>query len=424
MKFRVSVIGLLVSLMLVVSSAFAQVELRFMWYDDGDESAVIRDLLDRFEAENPDIKVILDIVPYNTILESLPIQAEAGQAPDMARITTTPVMAGLYLDLRPYLNDPDYFEANFPAGSLQAMRPEGDTTGLYGFPNQFTVTGPYINRTLFEQAGIEVPSDVKENVTWEEWTDVTRQVAEATGTPYAIAIDRTGHRMTGPILSYGGQVIAEDGSIQVDSEGLRAVAELIKGWHDEGITPREVWIGSGESYAQAGDNFVSGELVMYMSGSWNVGRFSNDIGDIFDWDAVPNPSGIEGQAGTGMPGGSSVVAFANTEHPEEVARVMEYMIQSDVMSEFSARTLFIPGHFGVAEAGVEFDTDLPAAISSLNTFLGEIPNLQDQAFDLLNHPKSRVFYSETPNRLTQWMVGELDLDEAIERIQTAIDESN
>ena len=33
------------------------VELRFIWYDDGEEGAVMRDLLDRFEADNPDTKL-------------------------------------------------------------------------------------------------------------------------------------------------------------------------------------------------------------------------------------------------------------------------------------------------------------------------------------------------------------------------------
>src|SRR5690554_5409679 len=39
-----------------LATASAQVELRVTWYDDGNEGQVLRDLLDRFEAENPDIR--------------------------------------------------------------------------------------------------------------------------------------------------------------------------------------------------------------------------------------------------------------------------------------------------------------------------------------------------------------------------------
>jgi alpha-1,4-digalacturonate transport system substrate-binding protein len=284
------------------------------------------------------------------------------------------------------------------------------------------VTGPYINRTLFEQAGIEVPSDVKENVTWEEWTEVTKQVAEATQTPYAIAIDRSGHRIAGPALSMGASYFDEEGNWTIDSPGFRAFAEIIKGWHDAGITPKEVWMGAGGgSYAQAGDYFVNGELVMYMSGNWNIGRFTNDIGDAFDWDVVPNPTGPGGS--TGLPGGASIAAFASTKHPEETARVMEYLIQEDVVAEFSARTLFIPGQLTVAGKGVEYATDLPAAKSALNGYLAEIPKLQDAAFQIFYNPVSRVYYGESVNRLTQWMTGELTLDDALARIQQALEEA-
>src|SRR5690606_6495492 len=166
-SFLLFLIGLLLALSVLPLAAQDVVELRMTWYDDGNEGDVLRNWLDRFEAENPDIRVVVDTVAYNAILEQLPVQVEAGQAPDMARITNFPSMRGFYLDLRPYLEDPDYFEANFPEVVLQSMREEGDTEALHGFPVQFTVTGPFINRTLFEQAGIEVPSDSGE-VSWQE----------------------------------------------------------------------------------------------------------------------------------------------------------------------------------------------------------------------------------------------------------------
>jgi len=48
---------------------FAETELRMTWYNDGIEGEVMRSLLDRFEAQNSDIKVNLDVVPYKSIME-------------------------------------------------------------------------------------------------------------------------------------------------------------------------------------------------------------------------------------------------------------------------------------------------------------------------------------------------------------------
>ena len=58
-----------------------------MWYSDGVEGAVIEDLLKRFMADNPGINVILDNVAYQVVQEQLPIQLQAGQGPDIARVT-------------------------------------------------------------------------------------------------------------------------------------------------------------------------------------------------------------------------------------------------------------------------------------------------------------------------------------------------
>ncbi len=311
------------------------VELRIAWYDDGNEGAVLRDLLDQFEADNPDIRILIDTLPYDPgILQNLPIQLAAGEGPDMARVTDLGGLSQYYLDLTPYLEDPAYWEENF-GPFLTWLRPAGDESSIPGFMTQLTVTGPYINKTLFDQAGIEVPTG---DVTWEEWADLTRQVAEATGTPYAMAMDRTGHRFGGPAISEGAKLFDAEGYPALDDEGFRTMAQLLIDWHEDGTMIPDVWMGAGGSYAAGNEQFINGQVVMYMSGSWQIGQFDEKIGDAFDWIAVPNPCGPA--ACTGMPGGAALVAIGDTEYPEQVGRVMDYLAQEDVLSEFYGRSLF------------------------------------------------------------------------------------
>ena len=87
-------------------------EVRIMWYSDGNEGDVMRDLLDRFEKQNPDIKVMLDRVPFKTIVEQLPALLDAGQGPDMARVNDLGGLSRHYLDLRTHLKNPKYLEDN------------------------------------------------------------------------------------------------------------------------------------------------------------------------------------------------------------------------------------------------------------------------------------------------------------------------
>jgi len=395
----------------------AQAEIRFAYYADGNEAAVMQAIVDRFMADNPDITVILDVVPYATIDEQLPVQVETGQGPDLARITNFGAYRGKLLDLRPFLADPAYFEANFPAPVLAAMRAAGDTTGLHGYPDGLTVTGPYVNKTLFDQAGMEVPG---EGTTWEEWTAITAEVAEATGVQYAISMDRTGHRFAGPAMSMGATLFDADSNFTIDTPGFRSMAELLNGWHVDGVTPAEVWL-VGDSLNSCIDPFKSGELVMCMSGSWQINGVANDVGDAFDWVVVPNPTGAGGS--TGVAGGSAVVAFASTRQPEAVARLMEYLVQAENYGEFSAGTLILPAHSGVAGSGVAFQTENADVLAALSAYTAEIPKLQDQAVALNVHPFAFAYYRNSANRIGQYLTGELSLNDALTRLQQDIDDA-
>lgn len=412
------VLSLLVvlALLLTVMPAFAQdaTELRIRWYDDGNEGEVLRDLLDRFEAENPDISVVIDTVPYSAILETLPLDLAAGEGPDMARVTDLGGLAEYYLDMSPYLSDTAYWEENF-GPFLEWLRLADDESSIPGFMTQLTITGPYINATLFEQAGVEIPG---EGATWEDWAAASVAVAEALEIPYPMAMDRSGHRFAGPAISMGAQFFDEDGHPIVTDEGFGAMAEMFINWHADGTMHPEIWPLS-DGYAGANEQFANAELVFYMSGSWQVGQFSGQIGDAFDWQAVPNPCGPGGC--TGMPGGAALVGIGGTEHPEEVARVMEYLSSTEVLGEFSARTLFIPGHAGLSESGVDFDTDLELAKDALGVFVGQVGTLEQTAFDLQAYTFNRVVFDALRDRLTQAMVGELTLEEAIARTQEDVD---
>ncbi len=400
------------------------VELRILWYNDGIEGEVMRDLLDRYQEANPGVTVVLDEVPFADIHNTLQTAVEGGDVPDIARITQVPRFRDYYLDISPFVADAEYWTNSFSPFVLGSMRKGEDDAGVYGLPNQFTVSGPYVNVTLFEQAGVELPG---EGATWEDWTAAAQEVAETTGTPYAIAIDRSAHRLFGPALSMGATFFNEEGSITVDSEGFRSAAQMLIDWHANEITPTDVWVSSSDQYAAARDYFVNGQLVMYMAGSWLVNGLVNDIGDSFDWAAVPNPTGAGGS--TGMPGGAAMVALAGTEHPEAVAALLDWLAQPEQMTEWFARTLFLPSHLALIEAGVPWTGNDPSAevspkaVAALNIFTAEVGKLSDESYRLQYSFLIDTLNPNSRDRLSQVLAGELTLDEAIQRIQEAVDEA-
>ena len=392
------------------AAAQSPTQVRMLWYSDGNEGEVMADLIARFEQANPDIDVVIDQVSYKQVQESLPVQLESGQGPDMARVTDLKAPAKHWLDLRPHLQNPSYFDESF-ATYLDWMRPEG-SNALPGFMTQLTVTGPFVNKTLFEQAGVELPG---EKATWDEWAEAVREVGKATEVPIPLAMDRSGHRFSGPAISMGAKFIGADGQPAVVDEGFRKMAERVVAWHEDGTMDKALW-GSvaGTTYRGANEEFGNSQVVMYYSGSWQIGQFATQIKDTFDWWAVPNPCGDV--TCTGMPGGSGLVAVKYTQHPKEVARVIEWLAAEDNLREFYERSLFIPAHAGMLETGLKFRSDDPRVVHALDTFSAEATKLSPVAIQLNAYQWSRAIFGAVISRLGQVVAGELDLDGGLERI--------
>jgi hypothetical protein len=174
-----------ITVSLISSVSFAKTDVRIMWYGDGEtEGKAMQDQLDKFMAQNSDINVILDQVPYKSIQDSLPVQLASGEGPDIARVTDLGGLAKYYKDLTPYLKDPGYWEASF-GPFLNWMRLPGDTSSIPGFMSTMTVTGPYVNKTLFEQAGVALLGD---GATWEEWAVAANAVAKKLNLPRIVSV--------------------------------------------------------------------------------------------------------------------------------------------------------------------------------------------------------------------------------------------
>ena len=390
-------------------------DVRVMWYSDGVEGAVIEDLLKRFMADNPGINVILDNVAYQVVQEQLPIQLQAGQGPDIARVTNLKEQAAHWLDLTPYLADPDYWRTNF-ADTLDWMRPDG-SQAIPGFMTQLTLTGGFANATLFEQAGVPLPGD---GATWDEWVDASAKVAAALDLPAAFAIDRSGHRISGPCISYGANYVAQDGMPAPVDEGVRSFVEALVGWTEEGKMLKDTWVSAaGSTYRAGADDFVNAQIPFYYSGSWQVANLSTKIGDAFDWVATGSPCGSA--ACSGLQGGAALVAIKYTKNPEEVAKVIEYLGSEPVVKEFTERTLFLPAHAGViANGGLKFVSDDPNVQPALEKFVAASQLVAPAAALLPAWKWANAYYAALVTRTSQVMAGELPLDEAFTRMDQDI----
>ena len=401
---------------LMASSALAG-DVRVMWYSDGVEGEVIQDLLNRFSAENPGINVILDNVPYKVVQEQLQIQLEAGEGPDIARVTNIKALANHWLDMTPYLADADYWRTNFGAHA-DWMREDG-SDAITGFMTQLTLTGGFANKTLFEQAGVALPG---KGATWDDWVNASAEVAKSQGTAAAFAIDRSGHRISGPNVSYGANYIAADGMPAPVDAGVKTFAGKLVGWVEGGQMLKDTWVAaSGSTYRAAADDFINAAIPFYYSGSWQIANLSTKIGDGFDWVATGSPCGAE--ACSGLAGGAALVAIKYTKNPTDVAKVMEYLSREDVVREFSERTLFLPAHAAVvAKGGLNWSTEDKNVGGALDVFVAAANDVAPGAAALPAWKWASAYYGALATRISQVMAGEMSLDDAVAKMDTDIAE--
>jgi alpha-1,4-digalacturonate transport system substrate-binding protein len=402
-----------IALALAVALPVQAAELRVACYSDGNECDVLREIAGQFTAKHQGTTITIDQVSYKVVLESLPVQLAAGNGPDIARVTDFGTMAPYLLDIRPMLPDADYWEKNFGA-TLAWMRKDAQDQGIYGLASQLTLTGPFVNASLFEQANVPIP-DAK--ASWDDWAAAVQKVAKATGTPFGMAWDRSGHRFAGPAISYGAKYFDADGKPAVVDDGFKAMASRFVAWNKDKTIEPDVWASTGGGYRDAFEEFANGKIVAYLSGSWQLARMQKQIGDGFDWRAAPNPCGPA--ACTGMPGGAAFVALKTSKSPKEVAEFLDYLASEPVYKHMMEATANVPAHAGLQSAGLQYDLS-PSAKQAMGVFTQAATALSPIAYKLQGYRFNRVLFDATADRLSQAISGQITLDQAYERITSDI----
>lgn len=112
--------------------------------------------IEKFEAQNPGVKVKLTKLTWKRGKEKLKISALGGRTPDIAP-GTVPLLfikENLIAPIDKYLTEED--KADYLPNALDAFKVKGK---IYGWPWYLSGQLLYVNRTLFKESGVSLPKD-------------------------------------------------------------------------------------------------------------------------------------------------------------------------------------------------------------------------------------------------------------------------
>jgi multiple sugar transport system substrate-binding protein len=224
---------------------------------------------------------------YRTYVET---SAAGGTAPDVIRQPADDaghyVKAGMNRPLDEYIKAERFNREDFYPHHWPHLTSGGKT---YGIPQDTNQTGMYVNRRLFQEAGLKLPDA---GYTWDQLVQDARKLTKvnAAGTQqYGLALPYNVAMFFPLVFAQGGRVWkdAEKKEIQLSSEPfLRAVEHYKRNMVDAGSMP------APEVMAQRGGPikmFNNGETALYLEGGFRAPFTMQEAPDI-DFVVVPYPT--------------------------------------------------------------------------------------------------------------------------------------
>ncbi|WP_341947512.1 extracellular solute-binding protein [Microbacterium sp. LWH11-1.2] len=300
-----------------------------------------------YEKEFPDVDLTIELQTFDKRDEQISAALAANSGPDIVLIT--PDQAATYLNVGGLLPVDDAIEderdAFFPA-TLEAATFEDELYGVPLFQNVFTTA---YNKTVFDEAGLELPT------TWDEIREAAPVLADSgiavmdyLGTP-----EQTLNLSFYPFLwQAGGTVFSDDGTeIAFDSkEGVEALEFLVE-LQKEGGLPADA---ATQSVGIEGSPLAAGTVgIRPTTQPSELAQMRAALGE--ENVVVGPPLEGETQATYGNPGLLSLTSINKSENRAAASSVLAFLTSKDFQTELNAAAGNFPSRTDVEIAGPEAD---------------------------------------------------------------------
>jgi multiple sugar transport system substrate-binding protein len=304
----------------------------------GVEGENVARLIPEFERRYPDIKVRVQMIPWNAAHEKL-LTAFAGRSlPDMCQLGNTWIPEFRVLnaieDLGPWVaqsmtvRDSSFFPGIWDTNVIDSV--------LFGIPWYVDTRVLFYRPDLLARVGY-----TRAPTSWYEWFDLSAKLKKQFPQNYAVFFSTNNEWV--PSVIFG---IMNHSSLLKDRNTLgnfsgREFVEATHVFHEffkNGWAPVKTL-----QIVNVYQAFAEGYFAMYITGPWYIGEFSRRLPDSLQgaWMTAPLP-GPDGNMGTSLAGGSSLVMFKASTHQHEVWKLIEYLSEPVQQLEFYRLTGNLP----------------------------------------------------------------------------------
>jgi multiple sugar transport system substrate-binding protein len=306
----------------------------------GREGEVVALLTAEFERENPGIRVRVQQMPWTAAHEKM-LTAYVGRAtPDVAQLGNTwvsefhAIHALEPLDARIAASDglsaADFFDGIWNTNIVN------DT--VWGVPWYVDTRLIFYRTDTLADAGYDsIPQ------TWAGWLDAMRAVKTNIG-PDRYAIFLPANEWAQPAMfgfQAGSELLTNGGRRGAFGEtAFRDGFEFYLDLFREGLAPR---LGNHD-VANVYQEFERGTFAMWITGPWNLGEFRRRLPPAMQnsWATAPMPGPTGPASGISLAGGSSLVVFRGTRHPDAAWKLIEFLSRPEQQVRFYELTGSLP----------------------------------------------------------------------------------
>lgn len=322
------ILALVVSLLLVLSlsSALAEEKTTIEFFCVKEEvQSIFQEIINDFEAENPDIHVELTYASDGETV--LLTRIASNEVPDTMSLYPAEMTYRQLLDEGYIMDLTDCgFESNVEQSMLDLASYNGVQISL---PYTLSLYGIHYNKTLFNELGIEVPT------TMDELIEVCKTLKEAGYDAFALPFANNANQIAERLIS------AFDGNSYVD---FQAVADGEKDIHDvasltaladfiKAIKPYSSEDAMGMNNDSAHADFVNKKAAMRLQGSWYLSTFEEANAD-FEIGLFGIPSPVTGKTIIPVNIDTGFSISATTKYPDACMKWIEYLSRTEVAQKY------------------------------------------------------------------------------------------